>query len=84
MGILTSKKTFGFTLIELLIVIGILAILALFIVLVINPVEILAQTRDSTRADELRTLNDSLNLYRLYGSAGLMGSTNTVYVSLPD
>jgi type IV pilus assembly protein PilA len=39
----------GFTLIELLIVIGVLAILATVVVLVLNPTEMFKQARDSQR-----------------------------------
>ncbi|MGC9603563.1 MAG: type II secretion system protein, partial [Minisyncoccia bacterium] len=39
----------GFTLIELLVVIGILGTLATAVVLVLNPAQLLAQARDSTR-----------------------------------
>lgn len=53
----------GFTLIELLIVIGILAILATAVVLVLNPAQILAETRDSQRFNDLKALNSALNLY---------------------
>jgi len=53
----------GFTLIELLIVIGILAILATTVVLVLNPSEILKQSRDAQRLADLKTLKTSLDLY---------------------
>ena len=42
----------GFTLVELLIVIGIVAILATIVVLVINPVELLKESRDSRRLSD--------------------------------
>lgn len=57
----TSKR--GFTLIELLIVIGILAILATTVVLVLNPAQILAETRDAQRINDLDTVRTSINLY---------------------
>lgn len=53
----------GFTLIELLIVIAILAILGSAVVVVLNPAEILAQTRDGTRVSDLNTLRNALNNY---------------------
>jgi prepilin-type N-terminal cleavage/methylation domain-containing protein len=53
----------GFTLIELLIVIGILAILAIATVLVLNPAEILKQSRDSKRISDLKTLRGAIDLY---------------------
>lgn len=42
---LANRK--GFTLIELLIVIGILAVLATAVIMVLNPAELLKQARDS-------------------------------------
>jgi len=53
----------GFTLIELLIVIGILAILATTVVLVLNPAQLLAETRDVQRLSDLDTIRTALNLY---------------------
>ena len=53
----------GFTLIELLIVIAILAILGSAVVVVLNPAEILAQTRDGTRISDLNTLRNAINTY---------------------
>ncbi len=53
----------GFTLIELLIVIGILAILAVAVVLVLNPAELLAQARDSQRISDLSSVKSAIALY---------------------
>ncbi len=53
----------GFTLLELLIVIGILAILATAVTLVLNPAELLKQARDGSRLNDLRALNNALGLF---------------------
>jgi prepilin-type N-terminal cleavage/methylation domain-containing protein len=53
----------GFTLIELLVVIAILAILSVAVVLVLNPAELLRQSRDSTRISDLATINSSIGLF---------------------
>lgn len=53
----------GFTLIELLIVIAILAILATVVLIVINPVQMFAQARDSQRIYDLNTLSSAVSLY---------------------
>ena len=53
----------GFTLLELIIVIGILAILGTVSVLVLNPAQLFAQARDTTRIQDLQTLNSALGLY---------------------
>jgi type II secretory pathway pseudopilin PulG len=79
--ILGSEQSF--TLVELLIVIGILAILAVVVVLVLNPVELLKQARDSVRLSDLGTLNSSLGVYQAQGYTSL-GTSSVVYVSIPD
>jgi prepilin-type N-terminal cleavage/methylation domain-containing protein len=56
-----NKK--GFTLIELLIVIGILAILATTVVLVLNPAQLVAQARDTQRVSDLNTLKSAIAIY---------------------
>ena len=58
-----QKQARGFTLIELLIVIAILAILATVVLLVINPVQMFAQARDSQRIYDLSTLSNATALY---------------------
>lgn len=56
-----SKK--GFTLLELLIVIAILAVLATIVVLVLNPGETLAKSRDTQRLSDLATVKSAISLY---------------------
>ena len=58
-----GKEQKGFTLIELLVVIGIIAILAVVVILTINPAELLRQARDSSRISDLGTLRAALSLY---------------------
>jgi prepilin-type N-terminal cleavage/methylation domain-containing protein len=53
----------GFTLIELLIVIGILAILATTVVLVLNPAQLTAQARDTQRISDLSTIKSAIGIY---------------------
>jgi len=59
----SKNSKVGFTLIELLIVIAILAILATIVLLVINPVEMFAQARDSQRIYDISTLSNATALY---------------------
>jgi prepilin-type N-terminal cleavage/methylation domain-containing protein len=81
-----SKKymVWGFTLLELLIVIGILAVLATTVVLVINPGDLLARSRDSRRISDLSTLNSAINLALISNPSLSLGTPNTIYVSLPS
>jgi prepilin-type N-terminal cleavage/methylation domain-containing protein len=96
---MTATKK-GFTLIELLIVIGILAILATTVVLVLNPAQILAESRDTQRISDLGAVNSALGLYLAtvanptFGSATLCGNgtdnawrasgAGAVIAALPD
>ncbi|MFH1188936.1 MAG: hypothetical protein V1652_03785 [bacterium] len=77
-----STSTASFTLVELLIVIGILAILGTAAVIVINPAELMKQTRDATRVADLQTLNKALSMYQADGNTFV--AANIVYISLPD
>ena len=78
----TLKKVKGFTLIELLIVIGILAILATIVLLVINPAQLIKQARDANRLTELNQIDKALALFESFGGTN-MGLSNNVYVSIP-
>jgi prepilin-type N-terminal cleavage/methylation domain-containing protein len=78
------KNNRGFTLIELLIVIGILAILATTVVMVINPAEMVKQSRDGNRMAELQSINKALLVYQSFGGSSSMGTSNIIYISLPD
>lgn len=77
----------GFTLVELLIVITILVILGIFVVLLINPAEILAKSRDSQRISDLATLKGAMQLYLTDGTVSLtncVASGGTVPISESD
>ncbi|MDP2651373.1 MAG: prepilin-type N-terminal cleavage/methylation domain-containing protein, partial [bacterium] len=76
------SSTASFTLIELLIVIGILGVLAAAVVVVLNPIELLKQGRDGRRVSEIQSLSHAVK-DALLNSISL-GTSNTVYVSLPD
>jgi len=52
----------GFTLVELLIVIGILAVLSTATVLILNPAQILQESRDTQRLNDLNTLSSAISL----------------------
>lgn len=56
-------QTKGFTLLELVIVIGILAVLGAVSVLVLNPGQLFAEARDSTRVTDLQSVTNAIGLY---------------------
>ncbi len=58
-----SRKRVGFTLIELLIVIAILGILAVVVLVLINPGERQAQARDAGRVSSVAQLGRSIQAY---------------------
>jgi prepilin-type N-terminal cleavage/methylation domain-containing protein len=74
----------AFTLVEFLIVIGIIAVIAVVIALILNPIELLRQSRDSQRISDMSALNAAASLYNIDVSGGYMGQPQTVYVSVPD
>ncbi len=79
-----SHSSRAFTLIELLIVIAIIAILAVVVVLVLNPAQLLAQSRDSNRVSDLSTLNSAISMYEDDVSGSGIGTSSVVYTSLPS
>jgi prepilin-type N-terminal cleavage/methylation domain-containing protein len=79
-----NKKSGGFTLIELLIVIAILAVLATAAVLMLNPAQMLAESNDSTRLNDIRTLDNAISLSNVTGSITDSTASKLVYISLPS
>jgi prepilin-type N-terminal cleavage/methylation domain-containing protein len=67
-----AKK--GFTLVELLIVIAILAVLAAAVVIVLNPAELLAQSRDSQRLSDMDTLKNAVAVYISQATTPALGT----------
>jgi prepilin-type N-terminal cleavage/methylation domain-containing protein len=70
----------GFTLIELLVVIALIAVLAVAVILALNPAELLKQGRDSTRVSDLRNINRALSLYFVDVSSPTQGTSTNCYV----
>jgi prepilin-type N-terminal cleavage/methylation domain-containing protein len=69
----------GFTLLELLIVIGILAILAAVVTVVLNPAQLLAQARDAQRVSDVASLNSALGMYVVDVAPIALGSDTLCY-----
>ncbi len=75
---MTTHKTVdkGFTLIELLVVIAIIVVLATVVLLAINPAELLARGRDSTRLQDMSVLRKAIDATLASGSAVLPAGTD--------
>ena len=70
----------GFTLIELIIVIALIALLATTVILVINPVKIFQEARDSQRIADLGQMNSAMSLMLATSSSQpVMGTVGTCY-----
>ena len=69
---MVQKK--GFTLIELIIVIALIALLATTVILVINPVKIFREARDSQRIADIGQMNSALSLYMGTASSPSLGA----------
>lgn len=77
-----AKQIKGFTLLELLIVIAILSVLAMALILVLNPGETLKKSRDSQRITDLSTLKTALGLYS--ANVGTVNLDGTLTACLDD
>ncbi len=78
------QRIASFTLIELLIVIGILAILTAAVVLILNPGELLKESRDSKRMTDVASISHAIQLLLSQAPSVNLGAASTVYISLPD
>lgn len=78
------KSRDSFTLVEVLIVMGVLSALATAVVLVINPAEMLRGGRDSTRLNDLTTLDRMMGMLEADIPGFALGSSSVIYVSIPD
>src|SRR3989344_3998345 len=82
----------GFTLIELIIVITILVILGVVVVALIDPAEILKQSRDSQRISDLASIKGASQLVLTSGTPSTascgstqpINSTSSMWISLPS
>jgi len=80
------KALRGFALAELLLIIAIMAGLAAFTVIIINPAEFFAQMRDAQRSAAIGNLRETVGVL-VAENPSLptgFGATNLAYISLPD
>lgn len=80
--IIKSKK--GFTLVEILVVIAIISVISVVVVVVINPAEHFKSARDSQRIADLNLIDLALTELTTSVRRYDLGSSNKVYISLPD
>ena len=79
-----QQKAQGFTLIELLVVIAIIAVLAVVVILTLNPAQLLAQARDSSRISDMSTFKSAISLFLadvVAPSSTAIGASSTCYGS---
>ena len=76
-----QQKQKGFTLIELLVVVSIIAILSVFVILTLNPAQMLKQARDSQRISDMTTLKSAMALYLADVASPSIGTTGLCYAS---
>ena len=74
---MNKKLMKGFTLIELLIVMAILGVLAVVVLVAINPVQQLARTRDAGRKSGIAQIGRALEAYYTSHSGSYMAQSNT-------
>jgi len=79
-----SRNISSFTLVELLIVIGILAILTAAVVIVLNPMDLLRQSRDAKRLSDLASIHSAISLLLTQSPTLSLGSSSVIYTSLVD
>ena len=72
----------GFTIVELLVIVITLGIIVTVVISYMNPAQLIAQARDTTRLNDLGTLDNALSIAKI-GNISL-GTSNTIYISLPD
>lgn len=77
-----EKKT-GFTLVELLVVIAIIGILAVVVVVALNPVEMMKKGRDSTRLSDMDSVRKAIDLAVAGGETLDLASCSTDPASVP-
>lgn len=70
----TDQK--GFTLLELLIVVVIISILAIAVLLVLNPAETLRKTRDAQRFADLATIKNAIAIYITTKTTAYIGGSS--------
>lgn len=73
-----KRHQFGFTLLELIIVIGIISILATFLVATLNPFEQFKKSNDARRKSDLSQLQKSLEQY--YSDNGRYPSSDSSFL----
>ena len=82
----SRKSHSGLTLLELLIVVGVLVIVGAIVVIILNPLELFKQSRDSRRISDLQAIDSAISIFttEVGGSLRAGGTPFAIYISLPD
>lgn len=80
---LTIKRYSGFSFLSLIIAVAIVGVLATVTVVVLNPAELLRESRDGARLAELFSMKKGMELAE-FNATGNFGEASAVYVSIPD
>lgn len=73
----------GFTLIEVLVVVGILGILLTLVLVAVNPVKQLQETRNTQRASDLKAVQTALEAYRVANNIYPVSTTDNQITGAP-
>ncbi len=74
----------AFSIIEVLVAIGVMTILAVVVLLVLNPIEFFKESRDSRRISDAKLLDKVISFVRTDRPIASIGSPSIMYTSLPD
>lgn len=77
------NKQGGLTMIELLLAVAVIAILAVTIIFVLNPLAIIEEARDSQRIADVAQMKEAVSLYLASGKERL-GDCSKCYAYVPD
>ncbi len=77
-------KNKSLTLIEIIIALTIMAILVTIIIVFLKPSLIFAKARDTQRFQDIKNINDSIDVFNGDDPSANFGSPDIAYISLPD
>jgi prepilin-type N-terminal cleavage/methylation domain-containing protein len=80
-----NRERSAFTLIELLVVIAVIAVISVVLVVILNPAELLSESRDTNRLSDMEVIDKTISIYEAQvGGGSTPGSSSVAYISIPD